>query len=140
VFENIPLALAQDDVDATPAAPAADEGTQTTEGPGTPGPDGAIPKQKPKGFLDGGFLPLMLMMIVIMVIFTMRGSRREKKKRADMIATLQKGDKVQTVGGIIGTVVQVRDSDLVLKVDENTGAKISFSRSAVQTVLDQKED
>lgn len=145
MFENIPLTLAQEDVvvtqDDAAGAPAANEGTETTGQPGAPaGPDGTVPPLKPKSLFGDGMLPLLMMMVVIMIIFTMRGSRKEKKKRAAMIAALQKGDKVQTVGGIIGTVVQVRDSDLVLKVDENTGAKISFSRSAVQTVLDQKEE
>ena len=144
MFENIPLTLAQDDVVVTPPGPAAtNEGEAKTDQPSGPGPDGTVPPKKPEGLFGGGggsMLPLLMMMVVIMIIFTMRGSRREKKKRAQMIAALQKGDKVQTVGGIIGTVVQVRDSDLVLKVDESTGAKISFSRSAVQTVLDQKEE
>ena len=145
MFENIPLTLvlAQDDTppaaaDTPKPAPAANESTttqKTTDQTTTTDDDDA-----PRSLFGDGIFPMLMIAFVIMIIFSMRGSSREKKKRDNLIASLKKGDRVQTVGGIIGTIVQIRDTDVVVKVDENTGAKISFSRSAVQTVLEEKEE
>ena len=57
------------------------------------------------------------------------------KAREKMLAALAKGDKIQTSGGIIGSVVEVRESEVIVKVDENANTRIRFARSAVQTVL-----
>jgi len=56
-----------------------------------------------------------------------------------MLAALKKGDKVQTAGGILGTVVEVRDSEVVVKVDENANTRLRFARSAIQAVLDDQK-
>ena len=49
-----------------------------------------------------------------------------------MIASLRKGDKVQTNGGIIGTVAELGQDDVVLKVEEG---RIRFAKAAVTGVL-----
>ena len=45
------------------------------------------------------------------------------------------GDKVVTAGGIMGTIVDVRDTDVVLKVDESSNTKIKFTRDAIKRVV-----
>ena len=57
-----------------------------------------------------------------------------------MLSSLEKGDKVQTAGGIIGTITDLKDTEVTLKVDENTNTKMKFARSAVSTVLRDKSD
>jgi preprotein translocase subunit YajC len=48
---------------------------------------------------------------------------------------------VQTIGGIIGTVVESRENEVVLKVDETSNTKIKFSRNAIHRVLtDEKPE
>ncbi|TWT45310.1 preprotein translocase subunit YajC [Phycisphaerae bacterium RAS1] len=79
-------------------------------------------------------LPLLLP-IAIIWWFMLRGQRREKKKYQDMINTLKRNDRVQTIGGIIGTVVDVRDNEVTLKVDESSNVKIRFVRGAIKEVL-----
>lgn len=78
---------------------------------------------------------LLLLVLVFMIVTTMMSSRREKRRVADMIAGLKRGDRVQTLAGIIGTVQEVRDEAVVLRVDDATGTKINFAKSAVQHVL-----
>ncbi len=85
------------------------------------------------------FLPIILIMGVFMFIL-MGGQRKEKKRRKKMLETLHKGDKVQTVGGILGTIVEMRENEVVVKVDENTNTRIKFGKSAVQTVLSEREE
>jgi preprotein translocase subunit YajC len=46
---------------------------------------------------------------------------------------------VQTIGGVIGTIVEVKDAEVVVKIDETTNTKIRFARSAIQQVLEDKQ-
>ncbi len=52
-----------------------------------------------------------------------------------MVAALKKNDRVRTIGGILGTVLDVRDDEIVLKIDEATNTKMRIVPSAVATVL-----
>ena len=61
--------------------------------------------------------------------------RKEKKRQAQLMANLRKQDKVLTIGGLIGTVVDIRDDEIVLKVDENANTRVRFTRSAIQQIL-----
>ena len=83
----------------------------------------------------GMLLPLILMMFVFMIVMQVFAGRKEKKRRAEMLGGLSRHDRVQTIGGMIGTVAEIRDDEIVLKVDESTNTKIRVVRSAVQSVL-----
>lgn len=78
--------------------------------------------------------PLLLMMGVFFY-FMWRSQKRERQKFEDMLSTLKRNDRVVTIGGIFGTVVEVRDLEVVLKVDESNNIKIRFARSAIKEVL-----
>jgi len=52
-----------------------------------------------------------------------------------MVQSLQKNDKVQTIGGIIGTIVDIKDNEITLKVDESNNTKIKILRSAISRNL-----
>jgi preprotein translocase subunit YajC len=54
-----------------------------------------------------------------------------------MLSALAKGDKVTSIGGICGTVVEVRDDELVVKVDENNNMRLRFARWAIRGAGDQ---
>jgi preprotein translocase subunit YajC len=90
----------------------------------------------------GGTQTLWIGLILMLVVFyaiTLSGSRREKRKRQEMLSTVQKNDRVMTIGGIIGTVVAIRDNEVTLKVDESNNVKITVIRSAIQRVLTEGE-
>ena len=126
--------LAQTDGLGPPTAPV---GTPTNTGTGAPGgANGAAP---PSPF--GG--PMMLMifgMIGVMLVMSILGSRRDKKKREQMMGSLKKRDRVQTAGGIIGSIVELKPDTVVLKVDESSNTRITFSRASIQHVLDVADD
>lgn len=94
---------------------------------------GAPPPQSPFG--GSGLLLMMGGFIVLMIVMQTLTGRKEKKRRADMLSSLKRHDRVQTIGGLIGSVAEVRDDEIVLKVDEATNTKVRVVRSAVQTVL-----
>ena len=60
-----------------------------------------------------------------------RGPRKKKQQHRQMVQTLQKNDRVRTIGGIIGVVVDVRDDEITLKVDESNNTKIKVISSAI---------
>ncbi len=81
----------------------------------------------------------LLLMIVVFYTVILGGSRKEKKKRQEMLAAIKKNDRVMTIGGIIGSVVFVSDTEVSLKVDESANVKITVTRSAIQKVLAEDE-
>jgi preprotein translocase subunit YajC len=80
------------------------------------------------------FFPLILLGIVF-YFFIMRPQNAEKKRRAAMLSAIKKNDRVCTIGGIIGTVVNAKEDEVTLKVDESNNTKITFTRSAIARVL-----
>ena len=135
--------LAQNEPPAGQTPPATDGGgPATSEGAdGLPatgqGPAGERPDGGGGGF--GGLLLPMILVMVVLWVFLLGGNRKEKKRRAEMLSSLSKGDRVQTVGGILGNIVELRDDEVILKVDENTNARLRFARSAIQTRLEDKK-
>ena len=77
------------------------------------------------------FLPVILIFIVFyfLLIRPQKNAQDEHKK---MIASLKKNDEVITSGGIHGTVANVKDTTLTLKVDDNV--KIEVQRSSIASI------
>ena len=95
------------------------------------------PKGPPAG-LD--LMPLLLIGAAFM-IFIFMPMRRDKRQRQEMVAAIDKGDRVVVNGAFLGTVVQVDKGDdkdpddkLVLKIDENANIKMRVLRSSVTRV------
>jgi preprotein translocase subunit YajC len=74
------------------------------------------------------FLPFILIFGIFYLLLIMP-MRKRQKKHQEMIAKLTKGDRVITNGGIFGTVVDVQDDRLIVRIAENV--KIEVARSAV---------
>ena len=78
--------------------------------------------------------------IIIGILFYMMLLRPEKKKRAEMdrmLKNIKKNDRIVTIGGIHGTVVNTtKESDEVtIKVDEASNTKLKVNRSAISRVV-----
>jgi preprotein translocase subunit YajC len=121
-------------VDLPAMGPNNDPTATTTQGPGSMPP--AAPAQPPPRV--DPFLWIVVVMVAVLMFFTIGGQKKEKKKRAAMLAAIKKGDKVQTVGGALGTVIELRDEEVVVKVDENNNTRIKFVRSAIQSVVQEE--
>ena len=70
-------------------------------------------------------------MFVLMYVILFRGPRKKQQQHKQMVQTLAKNDKVRTIGGIIGTVVDIKDDEITLKVDESNNTKIKVLPSAI---------
>lgn len=115
-----------------PARPGAAPATV----PAAAGAEGAA--AAPAGTPGGsGFMIMMMVLLGAMILFSVMSGRREKKKRADLLGSIKKHDKVLTIGGVMGTVVEMKDDAVVLKVDETSNTRITFSKSAISQVIAQ---
>jgi len=106
------------------------ESITTEDGSQTAPSDEETPPQNPLM----SFLPLIVIFIV-MYFFLMRGPKKKQQKHTQMVKSLQKNDKVQTIGGIIGTVMEVRENEVILKIDETSNTRIKMSKGAIGSVL-----
>jgi preprotein translocase subunit YajC len=68
---------------------------------------------------------------VIMYFILFREPKKRQRQQQQMVQSIKKNDKVRTVGGIIGIVVDVKDDEIVLKVDESNNTKIRIMASAI---------
>jgi len=100
-----------------------------------------VPTTQP-GHPEGSVTQLLLMIVIFFGIFyfiALRPRQKEQKKREQMLGSIKKYDKVMTIGGIIGTVMEIRDDEVILKVDDNTNTRMKFTRTAIQRVLNSAD-
>lgn len=92
---------------------------------------------------EGGGIPWWVMpMVMIFVLYyfvVIRGNRRERNKREEVLNSLKKNDRVVTIGGIIGTVVSTSQDgrEVTLRIDDN--ARIKMLRTAIQGPLRESD-
>ncbi len=88
-------------------------------------------------------LPLYVLGFVAITYFLLlRPQRQQEQKRRAMIDALKKNDKVVTTGGIYGTVTSVDAASdrVVLRIDDEKGVKVAFTRSSVARVIEPSGD
>ena len=82
---------------------------------------------------------LVLIALAVMWIFMLRSKKSQDAQRKDMLSQLKRGDRIQTIGGILGTVVEAREDEVVVKVDESSNTKLRFTRSAIHRVVESEK-
>lgn len=80
------------------------------------------------------FLP-MLLIIVVFYFFMIRPQMKKAKDHKKFVADLKKGDKVITLSGIHGKIVDLNDTTFLIEVE--SGTKIRFEKSAVSLEASQ---
>ena len=83
-----------------------------------------------------GFIPILLIFAVFYFIL-IRPQMRQQKQHQQMLSRLNKNDEVVTNGGMHGTIVNVDEKTITLRVDDNT--RIKFQKSAVSYVKKRAE-
>ena len=81
-----------------------------------------------------GFLVVIFALFYFVMI---RPQRKRQKEQQQMIASIQKGDKVITAGGIFGVVDSVREDSVVMKVEG--GTLIRVAKGSVMVLKDQEQ-
>ncbi len=142
----------------------AEEGTPTgqpTVSPAPESPDSPAPEAAPEqdagneeqadpqedegaqsgneGPLGGPWFFVIMIGGFILLYWIMGSSRRKQEaKRREMLSSLSKGDKIITIGGIVGTAVEVRDDEITVKVDD--GTRMKFARWAIRQAGDEVKE
>ena len=82
---------------------------------------------------------LLVGVIVVMYFLIIRPQKKQEKQINEMRNSLQVGDEITTIGGIIGKIVSIKEETLVLETSRD-GTKIRILRSAVRCVDVRAED
>ena len=74
----------------------------------------------------GGWTMLLMLALifVVMWLFMIRPQQKRQKELNSFRDSLRKGDKVVTVGGIYGTVLEVNDNKVMLEIDKDVKIKV----------------
>lgn len=78
------------------------------------------------------FLPIIIM-FAIFYFLLIRPQQKKAKTRNAMLAAVKKGDKIVTIGGMHGTIQELADDTVTLRVAHNVN--ITFDRGAINSVV-----
>lgn len=81
---------------------------------------------------------LVVAMAAIFYLLILRPQQRQKRKRAELMTALDVGVEVLTVGGLYGTVRELRDDDFDLEVSD--GVVIKMDRRAIASVIQETDE
>jgi preprotein translocase subunit YajC len=127
----------------TPSLKPLETDQRTPAGSPAPGKGGTTTSQATDKQQDGGgglfggnsmLLFVMIGIIILMVVMSSRSRRKQEAKRKELLSGMKKGDRVTTIGGMIGTLIEVREHEVVVKVDEQNNTRLRFLKSAIAHV------
>ena len=92
-------------------------------------------QQAPAGPAGGGLFAMVpyILMFAIFYFVLIAPMRKQQKKTKDMLSALKKGDRVLTTGGIYGTVAQIEDQVVWVKIADTV--KVKMARTAITSVV-----
>ena len=81
---------------------------------------------------------MLVLTVVVFYFFAIRPQKKQEKETAAMRNSIEVGDEIITIGGIIGTVIIVKDDKMMIETG-NDRTKLTILKSAVRTVLHDDE-
>ncbi len=87
-----------------------------------------------KGQMIGSIIWLVVL-FAIMYFLLIRPQQKEQKERAEMIRSLKPGDKIVTMGGLIGVITKVEDLSVKVRVAEKV--EVDVLKTGVARVLNE---
>ena len=97
----------------------------------------ASPAAQPPQGQNWSMWIMLILIFVVMWLFMIRPQRKQQKELQKFRDSLKKGDKVVTIGGIYGTVVELKDKSVLIEVDKDV--KIRVDRNALQGDFSESE-
>ena len=93
--------------------------------------------EAPKG---GGssILVFVVLMFAARYFLMIAPQRKRQKAHQKMLSELKTGDKVLTIGGMIGTIANVKEKTFIVKLGDNN--KVEFIKSAIQEKVSSSDD
>lgn len=112
MFQNFLLAISSAVAEGTAAAANTGAATGTAEGAVDP------TAVSPAASILGMVVPMVLM-VAVFYFLLIRPQRKKDKKVKEMLDNLKKGDRVTTIGGIYGTILNIKDETITLAVGQS---------------------
>ena len=90
----------------------------------------------------GGYQSLIFIALIfgVLYFFILRPQKKKEQQRKAMLSQLRRGDHVVTIGGIHGEVVNVKENEIILLADAESGATLKMGRSAVHRVISEDSE
>jgi preprotein translocase subunit YajC len=79
-----------------------------------------------------GMLPMLLIMVGVFYFMLIRPENKRKKEAEQLRSSIKNGDKITTIGGIVGTVVDVKGDTFVIETSADQ-VRIEFAKWALST-------
>lgn len=109
-------------------------GAQTVDPAAVPGGAGPGVQQAPSALSQ--YFPLIIFgLFGFMMLSMIMNGRKDKKKRAEMLAQIGRKDRVQTIGGVIGTIVEIKGDEFLIESDRASNTRLWVTRASVSTIL-----
>lgn len=84
---------------------------------------------QPTWFEQYGMIIFLVVIFALFYFVMIRPQRKRQKEQQQMMANLQKGDRVMTIGGIFGTIENINEDSVIIKVEGGTTLRVA--RNAV---------
>ncbi|MEZ6188859.1 MAG: preprotein translocase subunit YajC [Planctomycetota bacterium] len=84
---------------------------------------------------DPSSIFMLVLVFAFIYFFLLRPQKREAEEKQKLLDSLKKNDRVVTTGGILGTIVNLKDNEVTLRVDDQNKVKIRVLRSAIARVM-----
>lgn len=76
------------------------------------------------------FIGYMAVFVAIFYFFIISPRKKQDKKHKDLLASISRGDKIVTIGGIKAEISKVKEDSIIIKINENTQMEILKSAVA----------
>jgi len=88
---------------------------------------------------NAGMANILFLVVIFGIFYFMliRPQQKQQKKHKEMLNNLNKNDEVVTLGGVHGTIINVKEKTFVLRVDDNV--KIEIDKSAISYVVKARQ-
>jgi preprotein translocase subunit YajC len=95
----------------------------------------AMPRQPQSQTMS---LIFIVVTFVLLYLVVFRAPKKKEQQQHKLVQSLKKNDRVQTIGGIYGTVIDVKENEILLKIDESNNTKIKISPAAISRKLEDE--
>ena len=78
-------------------------------------------------------LPMIVILVLFMYLAIIRPQSKKAKEHKNLVNSLQKGDEVVTIGGILGKIEKITDDLLIISIAENT--QVTVQKGAIANIV-----
>ena len=82
--------------------------------------------------MDGSMIIMLVIMVAVFYFMLIRPENKRKKEAEEMRNAVKEGDQITTIGGVIGTVVSVKDDKFVIETSADR-VRVEFAKWALSS-------